>query len=53
LFTSGGRSLYPATKAAMTMLGYAVGEPRLPLQPVKGKALQELRAGLQALEIIN
>jgi 4-hydroxy-tetrahydrodipicolinate synthase len=53
LFTSGGRSLYPATKAAMTMLGYAAGEPRPPLQPVKGKALQELRAGLQALEIIN
>jgi 4-hydroxy-tetrahydrodipicolinate synthase len=53
LFTSGGRSLYPATKAAMTMIGYSAGDPRPPLQPVKGEALQELRAGLQALGIIN
>ena len=52
LFTSGGRSLYPATKAAMTMRGYAAGDPRPPLQALKGDALQELRAGLQALEII-
>jgi len=52
LFTSGGRSLYPATKAAMTMLGYAAGDPRAPLQPVTGEALNELRAGLQALKII-
>jgi 4-hydroxy-tetrahydrodipicolinate synthase len=53
LFTSGGRSLYPATKAAMTMLGYAAGDPRPPLQPLTGTALQELRAGLEALEIMT
>lgn len=53
LFTSGGRSLYPATKAAMTMLGYAAGDPRPPLQPLKGEALDELRAGLHALKIIK
>lgn len=53
LFTSGGRSLYPATKAAMTMLGYGAGDPRPPLQPVTGEALEELRAGLEALEIIK
>lgn len=53
LFTSGGRSLYPATKAAMTMLGYAAGDPRPPLQPVTGEALNELRAGLEALAIIK
>ena len=52
LFTSGGHSLYPATKAAMTMLGYAAGDPRPPLQALKGEALEELRAGLQALKII-
>lgn len=53
LFTSGGRSLYPATKAAMTMLGYAAGDTRPPLQPVTGEALNELRAGLEALAIIK
>lgn len=53
LFTAGGRSLYPATKAAMTMLGYAAGEPRPPLQPITGDALNELRAGLEALEIVG
>ena len=53
LFTSGGRSLYPATKAAMAMLGYAAGEPRAPLLTVTGDALNELRAGLEALGIIS
>lgn len=52
LFTSGGRSLYPATKAAMTMLGFAAGNPRPPLQALTGDALIELRAGLQVLKII-
>ncbi len=53
LCTNGGRSLYPATKAAMTMLGYTAGDPRPPLMPVTGSALNELRAGLEALGIIG
>ena len=53
LFTSGGRSLYPATKAAMEMLGYTAGIPRPPLQPLESKALDELRAGLEALKIMT
>lgn len=51
LFTSGGRSLYPATKAAMSHLGFAVGDPRPPLRPLEGLALEELHAGLAALSI--
>lgn len=51
LFTSGGRSLYPATKAAMSHLGFAVGDPRPPLRPLEGLALEELHAGLAALNI--
>ena len=36
LFTSGGRTLYPATKAAMDMLGLpGGGKPRPPLQPLE------------------
>ena len=53
LFTSGGRSLYPATKAAMDMLGYTAGVPRPPLQPLGSNALYELRAGLKALKIMT
>ena len=52
LFTSGGRSLYPATKAAMARLGFAAGDPRPPLRPLSGKALQELHVGLAALNIV-
>ncbi len=51
LFTSGGRSLYPATKAAMARLGFAAGDPRPPLRPVTGDSLDELHAGLAALNI--
>jgi dihydrodipicolinate synthase/N-acetylneuraminate lyase len=51
LFTSGGRSLYPATKAAMTHLGFTAGDPRPPLRPVEGAQLEELHAGLAALSI--
>lgn len=51
LFTSEGRSLYPATKAAMTMLGFRAGDPRPPLQPLAGGALDGLRAGLKRLDI--
>ena len=51
LFTSGGRSLYPATKAAMARLGFAAGDPRPPLRPVTGRSLEELHAGLAELKI--
>jgi 4-hydroxy-tetrahydrodipicolinate synthase len=51
LFTSEGRSLYPATKAAMTYLGYAAGDPRPPLQRLSGAALDGLHAGLEKLKI--
>ena len=51
LFTSGGRSLYPATKSAMAYLGFAAGDPRPPLRPLAGSALEELHAGLAELKI--
>ncbi len=52
LFTSGGRSLYPATKSAMTRLGFEAGDPRPPLRPLEGAALEELHEGLAALNIV-
>ena len=53
LFTSGGRSLYPSTKAAMTYLGFAAGDPRPPLQKLSGAALNELHTGLKQLKPIS
>jgi dihydrodipicolinate synthase/N-acetylneuraminate lyase len=53
LFTSEGRTLYPATKAAMDMLGYpAGGTPRRPLRKLTGAPLAGLEAGLKALELL-
>jgi dihydrodipicolinate synthase/N-acetylneuraminate lyase len=50
LFTSGGRTLYPATKAAMDMLGLpGGGRPRPPLRPLAGEPLAGLRRGLAEL----
>lgn len=49
LFTSEGRSLYPATKAAMEYLGYRAGRPRPPLMPLDAAALSGLHAGLDEL----
>lgn len=50
LFTSGGRTLYPATKAAMEMLGLpGGGVPRPPLRPLEGAPLRELERALSAL----
>ncbi len=50
LFTSGGRSLYPATKAAMDYLGLpGGGAPRPPLRPLTGQPLSELTRGLDTL----
>jgi 4-hydroxy-tetrahydrodipicolinate synthase len=53
LFTSDGRSLYPATKSAMAYLGYAAGDPRPPLQKLEGTALDGLYAGLKELNITS
>ena len=50
LFTSGGRSLYPATKAAMDHLGLpGGGAPRAPLAPLTGAPLRGLLDGLDAI----
>ncbi|WP_372617965.1 dihydrodipicolinate synthase family protein [Falsiroseomonas sp.] len=52
LFVTGGRTLYPATKAAMDMLGFpGGGVPRPPLQPLRGEPLAGLRDGLAQLGI--
>lgn len=52
LFVTGGRTLYPATKAAMDMLGFpGGGVPRPPLQPLQGAPLEGLRRGLAELGI--
>ena len=51
LFTSDGRSLYPATKAAMEHFGMTAGIPRPPLQPLSRSQLDGLVAGLTALNI--
>lgn len=52
LFTSDGRTLYPATKAAMEMLGWRAGKPRTPLQPLAGAPLEGLRAGMVELGLL-
>ncbi|MCU0800185.1 MAG: dihydrodipicolinate synthase family protein [Rhodobacteraceae bacterium] len=50
LFTSDGRTLYPATKAAMNFLGLpGGGELRPPLRGLTGAPLQGLKAGMDAL----
>ena len=50
LFTSEGRTLYPATKAAMNMMGLPGGGfPRAPLRPLDGPALAGLQAGLDRI----
>jgi len=52
LFVSGGRTLYPATKAAMDHLGFpGGGAPRMPLQPLRGEALEGLKRGLAELGV--
>lgn len=53
LFTSGGRTLYPATKAAMDMLGLpGGGKPRAPLRPLAGEPLRGLEKGLKDLGLL-
>jgi 4-hydroxy-tetrahydrodipicolinate synthase len=52
LFVSEGRTLYPATKAAMDFLGFpGGGTPRPPLQPCIGAPLDGLQRGLRELGI--
>ena len=52
LFVTGGRTLYPATKAAMDHLGFpGGGVPRAPLQPLAGAPLEGLKAGLATLGV--
>ena len=52
LFISEGRTIYPATKAAMSLLGYNGGLPRPPLQPLTGVPLEGLRQGLRDLGLL-
>lgn len=50
LFTSGERTLYPATKAAMNHLGLpGGGYPRAPLLALEGEPLRGLKQGLDIL----
>ncbi|MBY6146922.1 dihydrodipicolinate synthase family protein [Mameliella alba] len=50
LFITEGRTLYPATKAAMDYLGLpGGGAPRAPLQPLGGEALAGLHRGLDRI----
>lgn len=50
LFTTGGCTLYPATKAAMDHLGHpGGGPPRPPLRPLEGAALDHIRQGMDRL----
>ncbi len=53
LFTSEGRTLYPATKATMDMLGFpGGGTPRAPLRPLSGEPLAGLKRGLKELGLV-
>jgi len=53
LCTSDGRTLYPATKAAMDFMGFpGGGRPRPPLRPLAGEPLAGLRQGLEQLGLI-
>ena len=53
LFTTGGRTLYPATKAAMELLGLPGGKLRPPLRPLGAEALAGLEAGLVELGLLE
>lgn len=54
LFTSGGRTLYPATKAAMDLLGLpGGGVPRAPLRALGAAQVSQIESGLQALGLLD
>jgi 4-hydroxy-tetrahydrodipicolinate synthase len=53
LCTWGGRTLYPATQAALDFMGFpGGGRPRPPLRPLTGEPLAGLRQGLERLGLI-
>jgi 4-hydroxy-tetrahydrodipicolinate synthase len=52
LFTSEGRTLYPATKAAMEILGLPGGQLRLPMKPLPADQYAGLRRGLTELGLL-
>ena len=53
LFTAEGRTLYPATKAAMDMMGFpGGGTPRRPLKPLDAKQRAGLEKGLVELGLL-
>lgn len=53
LCTTGGRTLYPATKAAMDMMGLpGGGVPRRPLRALEGEPLKGLEKGLREFGLI-
>lgn len=53
LFTCGGRTLYPSTKAAMDLLGYGGGRLRAPLRPLGRAQLEGLRQGMIDLGVLD
>ncbi len=53
LCTTGGRTLYPSTKAAMDMQGFpGGGRPRAPLQPLADEPRRGLESGLATLGVL-
>ena len=54
LFTAEGRTLYPATKAAMDLLGFpGGGKPRPPLRALDPHQVEALRKGLSELGLLT
>jgi dihydrodipicolinate synthase/N-acetylneuraminate lyase len=54
LFTTEGRTLYPATKAAMDLLNYpGGGMPRAPLQALSAEQTDAIAVGLQELGLMD
>ena len=51
LFTSDGRTLYPATKAAMNEMGLKGGTVRPPLRPLSNALTEGLMRGLDELNV--
>ena len=43
----------PGLKAALSLLGFRAGEPRLPLQPIRPEAIDEIRVVLDRLGMLS
>ena len=43
----------PGLKAALSLLGFRAGEPRLPLQPIRPEAIDEIRVVLDRLGVLS